>query len=118
MASVQVRHSRSCPANPGGQEALEASIARSCGCAWSASIVTRHAEGGREPIPRAGRNVEKYLEIIGKRMQAIEVHVDEGSYEAPVHVRFSTFADEWLESLRRRSTTHATYAVTLGCAKR
>ena len=111
MASLQVRHSRSCPICPGRQESLGAAEARSCGCRMAYTVVTRHGEGGREHVGHDRAQAET-------RLRAVEVHVDEGSYEAPRKVRFGTFADEWLEGLRRRSTTYTTYSVTLGYAKR
>jgi integrase len=53
-----------------------------------------------------------------RELRRVEVHVDEGRYQAPRAVRFAAFADEWLGGLRRRSTTVDNYAGTLAYAKR
>jgi integrase len=121
MASVQVRHSRSCPDEgaQGRQESLENALERTCGCRFTCSIVTRHTEGGRERVARNPKwTNDQYVAEALKRLRSVEVHVDEGDYQAPQHERFATFADAWLESLRRRETTHANYAVTIAYAKR
>jgi integrase len=110
MASLQVRHQRGCsigrPWTPAGKMA-------GCTCGPSYYAASRDGEGKlvRELL---GTDREK----AEKRFRAIEVHVDEGDYSAPRPVRFDAFADEWLEGLRRRPTTHTTYSVTLMLAKR
>jgi integrase len=112
MASLQARHSRSCPVCPGRQESTGAADTRGCGCRMSFYVVT-HAD--RKPVREAVGQDRAKAE---KRLRAIEVHVDEGRYEPPRVVRFETFADEWLRVLRRRSTTADNYGVTLEFAKR
>ncbi len=112
MASLQVRHSRSCPVCPGRQEAAAAADERKCG--WQDRLHRRldreRREGAREGRHRSRRGREA--------TSPDRVRTRGGNdYSPPQHVRFTPFADDWLESLRRRSTTHSNYAVTLEYAK-
>jgi integrase len=112
MASLQVRHSRSCPVCPGSQEAVAKADARGCGCGMAYTVVT-WLEG--KPVRE---NVGTDRATAEARLQRVVIHLKEDDYEPPTHERFATFADEWLENLRRRSTTHDSYATTLEYAKR
>lgn len=112
MASLQVRHSRKCSHVPGEQEAVAKADERGCGCAMAYTVVTwMDGKPERENVGTDRKEAEKRLERIG-------FAIEENDYKPPQHTRFSTFADDWLASLRRRSTTHRNYAVTLEYAKR
>ena len=111
MASLQVRHSRNCPVCPGRQEATAAADKRACGCriVYTVDSIV-NGEKVREKVGTDREEAEKRLARIGFALE-------ENDYKPPQHIRFTPFADEWLESLRRRSTTHSNYAVTLEYAK-
>jgi len=64
----------------------------------------------REPVGHNRKNAERAL-------TKIQGQVDEDNYEPPRPVTFGQWADTFLESLRRRPTTKATYAVTLTYAR-
>ncbi|HEX5583408.1 site-specific integrase, partial [Gaiella sp.] len=74
-------------------------------------VVTR-ASGKlvREPV---GHN----RKLAERRLRATQVEVDEERYEPPSNVTMDEAADEWLASLRRRSTTQRQYATTLAYAR-
>jgi integrase len=96
---------------PGRQEAVAAADARACGCAIVYTVDSIvNGEKVREKVGADRGEAEKRLARIGFALE-------ENNYKPPQHVRFAAFADEWLESLRRRSTTHSNYAVTLEYAK-
>jgi integrase len=111
VASLQVRHQRGCalekPWTSATPEALEG-----CDCTATFNVVSR--VDGRLVREKIGTDAE----AAAQRLARIGFHLEEGDYKPPQHVRFATFADEWLASLRRRSTTRANYGVTLGYAKR
>jgi integrase len=111
VASLQVRHQRGCelgrPWTSASPDALEG-----CSCTPTYNVVSRVDDKLiREPTGHDRAEAEK-------RLARVEFHFAENDYVPPRHERFCRFADEWLASLRRRSTTHTNYAVTLGYAKR
>jgi integrase len=64
----------------------------------------------REPV---GHN----RKLAERRLRATQVALDEGRYEPPSNATVDEVADEWLASLRRRSSTHGQYATTLAYAR-
>jgi len=109
MASLQVRHQRSCSL---GKSWTTAAALESCDCSPTYNVVSR-VDG------------KLVREIVGtdraaaeKRLRTIEVHVDENRYEPPRAIRFEAFADQFVASLRRRSTTAAAYETTFAYARR
>lgn len=64
----------------------------------------------REPV---GHN----RKLAERRLRATQVEVDEDRYEPPSNATVDEVADEWLASLRRRSTTHRQYETTLAYAR-
>lgn len=64
----------------------------------------------REPV---GHN----RKLAERRLRATQVQVDEDRYEPPSNATVNEVADEWLASLRRRSTTQQQYATTLAYAR-
>lgn len=111
MASLQVRHQRGCklgkPWTTAAPEALEG-----CSCTPTFNVVSR--VGGKLEREKVGTDRAE----ADKRLARIEIHFEEDDYKPPKHERFTAFADDWLEGLRRRSTTKDNYAVTLEYAKR
>jgi integrase len=74
-------------------------------------VVTRVREKlVREPV---GHN----RKLAERRLRATQVAVDEDRYEPPSNATVNEVADEWLASLRRRSTTHRQYETTLAYAR-
>jgi integrase len=108
MASLQVRHTRTCALR---KPWTTAAALEGCDCRPAWYVVSR-VDGKlvRDPAGHDRAEAEKAL-------RRIEVHTDENRYQPPQHETFSEHADEWLAGVRRRSTTKQNYAVTLGYAK-
>ncbi len=116
MASLQARHSRKCV-----REGLrrpwtsfeEATPAAGCICKPGPMyhVVTRVQ--GKLVREAVGHN----RKLAERRLRATQVEVDEDRYEPPSNATVDEVADEWLESLRRRSTTQLQYATTLSYAQ-
>lgn len=116
MASLQARHSRKCVRD--GMKRPWTSFeeaTKTTGCICEPGpmyhVVTR-AQGKlvREPV---GHN----RKLAERRLRATQVEVDEDRYEPPSNATVDEAADEWLASLRTRSTTERQYATTLGYAR-
>ena len=107
MASLQVRHQRGCAlSKPWTVPDVEG-----CDCSPTYNVVSR--VDGKLVREKVGTDRAE----ADKRLARIAIHFEEDTYEPPKHGRFSAFADDWLEGLRRRPTTHSNYSVTLTYAK-
>jgi integrase len=109
MASLQVRHTRTCALRKAW---TTAAALEGCDCRPAWYVVSR-VDGAlvRENVGTGRQEAEK-------RLARIEFALEEQNYAPPQHKRFGEFADEWLASFRGRSTTKANYAVTIAYAKR
>lgn len=108
MASIQARHSRSCKL---GRPWTTFEAAKGCGCRPMYHVVFR--SGGqlvRDPIGHDREAAER-------RLNKTRVEEDEGTLEVPSNLTFGEWAGAWLDGLRRRETTKATYRVTIDYAK-
>ena len=60
---------------------------------------------------------ERERKLAERKLRATQVAVDEDRYEPPSNATVNDVVDEWLASLRRRSTTHRQYETTLAYAR-
>lgn len=108
MASLQLRHSRSCAAgkawSPVDQEI-------GCDCQPTFYVVVR--QGSKRHAEKAGKN-RKNAERALTKLQSQE---DEGAYTPQKRIRFSAWADQWLASLERKASTVEDYRTTMEYAK-
>lgn len=113
MASLQARHSRSCPLYPWTPFA-KAKKAHGCTCKPGPlyHVVTR-VDGKlvREPVGHYRKAAEAAL-------NSRKVEMDEETYEAPRNITFNEWADEWFALLRRpKESTRRSYVSTLNYAR-
>jgi len=113
MASIQARHTRACatgkPWTP-----FERSKMPGCTCLGGPSyyIVVRDGKKlHRERIGKDRQAAERSLRKIGTA-------VDEGAYTPQKSIRFSVWAEQWLQSLERESSTVRSYRSTIAFANR
>jgi integrase len=83
-----------------------------CTCRPTFYVVVHH--DGKLVRERVGRNRREAERMRDKR----SVEVDESAYAPPKKVRFSEWADQWRESLERKSSTKDSYRSTVDYAKR
>lgn len=109
MASLQTRHQRTCAL---GRPWTPSATLDGCDCSPTYYVASR-VDGKlvREKVGTDRDQAEGKLAEVG-------VDLKRGDYRPPQHKRVSVAADEWLASLRRRSTTVAEYQTTLDYAKR
>lgn len=112
MASIQARHSRTCPLYPWTpfDKATEG-----CTCPKGPlyHVTTWHERKlVREPVGHNRKTAERALRKTG-------VDVDEGSYQVQKNIRFRDWADEWQKNALRRpkENTRRSYNATLDYAK-
>lgn len=110
MASVQARHSRTCalgkPWTPFTKERLAG-----CSCQPSFFIVIREGrKSHRERVGKDRQSAERALRKIGTQ-------VDEGVYQPQKAIRFSAWAERYLDGLEREATTVRSYRSTMTYAK-
>lgn len=109
MASLQVRHSRSCAT---GKPWTPSDKLDGCTCYPTFYVVVR--EGTKVHREKAGKN-RKQAERALTKAQGQE---DDGSYRAPKNIRFEKWADEWIGSLERpKANTIDSYRPTMDYAK-
>jgi integrase len=108
MASLHVRHSRSCPLGP----TWTSPRAAGCTCLPTYYVIARDDAGRmvRERVGKNRREAERALRKIG-------VQVDEGAYVPQRALAFDAWADRWLASLERKGTTVASYRSTVAYAQ-
>ena len=113
MASLQARHSRSCPCYPWTPFA-KSTKRNGCACTPLYHVVSRHADRLiREPVGHNRKEAERALDA---RRGDIARH----KYRVVENVRFDEWADRWIASLRtagRKDTTVRVYVSTLEYAK-
>ena len=111
MASIQARHTRACALDRPWTSFAEA--AEGCTCAGGATYYVVVREGRKLHRERVGKNrktAERALRKIGNA-------VDEGGFTPQRSVRFSAWADQWIDSLERKATTVDSYRSTMAYAK-
>lgn len=113
MASLQARHSRTCPLYPWTPFA-KATTKDGCTCTPLYHVVTRHAgKLIREPVGHNRKEAERALDARRGDIARRKYHVIE-------NVSFEEWADRWIASLRaagRKESTVTVYEVTLEYAK-
>ncbi len=107
MASLHVRHSRSCPL--AGKWTGPA--AEGCACKPTFYVISRD-ERGKMVRERAGRNKRNAERARDK----IAVAIDEGEYVAQQNIRFEEWGARWVDALERKETTINGYRSTIGYA--
>jgi integrase len=111
MASLQARHSRSCPRFGSSGWTPYEDARQECACTPRYYVVIR--DGAKVARERVGRD----RKIAEAALRKIAVQVDEGEYRARQDIRFKEWADRWLSSLEREETTRDSYRSTLEYAK-
>ena len=113
VASLQARHSRTCPLYPWTPFA-KATKKGGCRCTPLYHVATRH--GGkliREPVGHSRKEAERALDARRGDIARRKYHVIE-------NISFDEWADRWIESLRaagRKENTVKAYEVTLDYAR-
>jgi integrase len=113
MASLQVRHQRSC-SRYGGEwrPAATAKSAAGCTCDPAFYVVSRVA--GKLDRQRVGHDPR----AAKRALAAIQVEQDRGEYQPLANISFEQWADQWIESLRRpKTSTLKSYRPTMDYAK-
>lgn len=114
MASIQARHSRRCALSQGRTSPAVTPFEIPQGCTCSPVYLVDLVHDGkkvRQPVGRNRKNAERAL-------NKVRVDRDEGSYEPPKDLSFSTFADEWHRGLQRpKQVTKDGYLTTIAYAK-
>jgi len=106
MASLQARHSRTCPLYPWSTFKV-ATKANGCTCGPLYHVVHRHdGKLVRDPVGHVRKTAEKALNVR-------KVELDRKAYRVPVDRTFAEWADEWLGSLTGKQTTRVAYQGTL-----
>src|SRR5439155_25976811 len=110
MPSIEVKHSRGCPCFPATR-----GFDKPEGCTCQPTYYAVVAEGSKRRRERLGKDKQTAERAFNK----LNVEVDEGSYQPVQNIRFSTWADQWRESLQRaKENTRNSYVPTLHYAKR
>lgn len=113
MASLQARHSRSCPLYPWTTFG-KATRKGGCRCTPLYHVVTRHRGTlVREPVGHNRKEAERALDARRGDIARRKYHVVE-------NIRFDEWADRWIAALRaagRKESTVTAYEVTLEYAK-
>lgn len=114
MASLQARHSRSCPLYPWTPIA-KATAANGCKCPKASPplyyVVSRNdGKLVRDPVGHNRKEAERALD-------AIRGDIARQQYRVLEDIAFDAFADQWLASLTGRATTAAAYGWTIDYAK-
>src|SRR6266851_1814560 len=110
MASLQVRHSRSC-ASGKPWTPIDAIVDAGCSCSPTFYVVVR--EGRRLHRERVGKN-RQHAE---RSLRKIGTQVDDGIFTPQKRIRFAEWADQWRGSLEREPSTVLSYASTMNYAK-
>src|SRR5262245_38452247 len=113
MASLQARHSRTCALGRPWTTFAAAAPGRGCTCrSGPAYYVAVSTERGlvREPVGHNRKEAER-------RLRAIEVRIDQATFEPVDNTTFPDWCDSWLGGLRRKETTRRTYRSSLEYAK-
>jgi integrase len=109
MASLQVRHTRTCaigkPWTPAARERMDG-----CTCAPTYYVVVR--EGRKLHRERAGKN----RQTAERALRKIGTQVDDGVYQPQKRKTFAAWADEWLDGLERKAATVRGYRSTVAYA--
>lgn len=109
MASLQARHRRTCstkkPWTPAARDRLT-----ECDCGPTFYVVVR--VGAKLSRTKVGQNLKAAERALAKT----SVEVDEGGWQAPQNIRFSAWAEKWLDGLRRKPNTIASYRHTIAYA--
>jgi integrase len=112
MASLQARHSRSCPLYP-WTPAVKATKAEGCNCTSGPlfHIVLRHdGKLVREPVGHNKREAERALD-------ARRGDVARRRYHVLQDIPFDRWADEWLAGFTGKANSKRVYATTMEYAK-
>jgi integrase len=111
MASLQARHARNCALERHWTTFEEARKKKGCTCKPMYHVVSR-IDGVliREPVGHDRKGAER-------RLRAIDVQIDEGTYDVVESVGLCDWIDEWLTGFRGKETTRRTYRSTLDYAK-
>jgi integrase len=115
MASLQARHSRRCVREGLRRPWTSYEDATAAGCICRPGPMYYVVTRVREKLVREA--VGHNRKLAERRLRATQVAVDEDRYEPPSNATVNEVADEWLASLRRRSTTRLQYATTLSFAR-
>jgi len=113
VASLQVRHSRTCPLYPWTPFA-KATKRHGCRCTPLYHVATR--QGGtltRQPVGHNRKEAERALD-------ARRGDIARDTYRVVENIRFDEWADQWIASLRaagRKESTVTQYEITLKYAK-
>lgn len=110
MASIQTRHARACaigkPWTPFEKARLDG-----CDCGPTFYVVIREgAKLHRERVGKDRQAAERALRKLGTQ-------VDEGLFQPQKSIRFSAWADRYLDGLEREPSTVHSYRATMGYAK-
>src|SRR4051812_2148480 len=111
MASLQARHSRR-GLHPWSRS--DPITLKECSCDGGPTYYVVVRQGTRISREKAGKNRRE----AERKLRAVAVAEDEGSFAAARHVRFDAFADGWLTALQRKPTTRDSYASTIRMAQR
>lgn len=113
MASLQARHSRTCPLHPWTPFA-KSTKTNGCRCTPLYHVVTRHrGKLIREPVGHNRKEAERTLD-------ARRGDIARRKYRVAENVPFDEWADRWIASLRtagRKDSTVRVYTTTLEYAK-
>jgi integrase len=110
MASLQARHSRGCRL---GKPWTPADKTDGCTCPRGPLFHVVVREGRSAHKTPAGRNRRQAERALAK----LQVDVDEGVFQPQKNVRFSEWADRWIDGLEREPSTVLSYRATMGYAK-
>ncbi len=122
MASIQARHAKKCATGKawttldavveGVKDKETGELLSRCSCTPSYYVTVREGKKlHRERIGKDRQTAERALRKIGTQ-------VDEGAYEPVKQMKFSAWADQWLKSLKRETSTVRSYGSTIAYAKR
>jgi integrase len=109
VASLQARHSRSCPLRT--TTADPAALER-CNCKPTYWISVW--DTGKQTWQKSGHDRRQAL----KDLARVQTEQDDGSWMAPKRISFDAWADEWLKGVEVKPSTKKTYTATLDMAKR
>ncbi|MFL5914115.1 MAG: tyrosine-type recombinase/integrase [Gaiellaceae bacterium] len=111
MASLQARHSRSCPLYPWTPFA-RSTKRNGCTCTPLYHVVLRHdGKLVREPVGHNRKEAERGLD-------ARRGDVARRTYRIVEDIRFDEWADRWLDGFTGKPNTKRVYGWTIGYAKR
>jgi integrase len=111
VASLQARHSRSCPLHP--WTPFEAAT-KAHGCTCAPSYYIAHRVGGKLKRDRLGPLTRKDAQ---RALDALRGDVARRRYRALEEIAFDVYADRWLDGFTGKANSKRVYSTTIDYAK-